>query len=222
MVSRPSNPHHNVSQTTARPATVSVLLDTTPPSTKPLFFALGFGITSWQFVEKNLCDIFKKVSTCKDDEIAAAIFYAPRDFREKLAITHFSARINLKDSPLLKEWSDIQKRLIDASELRNALAHFHTTLNATVGQQFQLNVVFVTEAGETYRLGSAETATPDLNPNIKFLLVPNASDPNEKFKGHRKATKKPMAVKDILRAQQTFQNLSNDLKALAEKIPPQS
>jgi hypothetical protein len=36
-------------------------------------------ITTWQKVEREVCGVFVKVSTCRDEKVASAIFYSPQD-----------------------------------------------------------------------------------------------------------------------------------------------
>jgi hypothetical protein len=92
---------------------------------KPEFYrAIGHAITRWQAIESSLCDVFVRVSTCRNPTIASAIFYTSHDFSVKLALTRNAARLILVD-PLVKEWDAFRTRLKSESEVRNSLAHFH-------------------------------------------------------------------------------------------------
>jgi hypothetical protein len=62
------------------PDTVAIMLDTNPPLAAPFYGAIGHAITTWQQVESALCSVFIKVSTCRDEQVASAIFYAFQDF----------------------------------------------------------------------------------------------------------------------------------------------
>jgi hypothetical protein len=75
------------------PDTVTVISDTNPSQTPQFYRALGHAITLWQMVETEVCGVFIKVSTCRNEQVASAIFYSPQDFTEKLKLVHHSARL---------------------------------------------------------------------------------------------------------------------------------
>lgn len=177
------------------------ILDTmvdTIPSTAPKFYqAIGHAITQWQWVELATSEVFARVSTCRDVNVASAIFYAVTDFSDKLSLVDFAANQTLKRTDILTSaWVPLRKRLIAESEVRNALAHFM--------------VVF--EMGPA---GASEK-------KIRMMLAPN-DNPNQEFRDKRgkgrKWTKLPMSVDAINTARRRFDRLSQDLREFSQKIP---
>lgn len=195
----------------------AVIIDTVPSQAPAFHMAIGRAMANWQFVEKALCEVFCNVSTCRDKMVAAAIFYTPRDFSEKLNITRSAARLGLSEENL-SEFNTLRKRIIYASEYRNALAHFHVSNHSTVGETIKYEIRYISTDGE---LMGGSLASP-LSPNSQLMLHPNASDPNQKFKDarNRPKTKKPMAIAGIVKLTQLFQGLANDLRKFAATISP--
>jgi hypothetical protein len=192
-----------------------VIIDTIPSQVPSFHMAIGRAITTWQYVEIALCNVFCKASTSRDEKVAAAIFYAVRDFSDKLNITHSAARISFAETPLFEEFNALRLRLRPASELRNALAHFHVAVEIRVGQTSTLQIRFLSEDGNFL---DAPASAPQ--GGGRMVLRPNSSDPNEQFKDtrHCQATKKPMYIKDIVKLTPLFHALSEDLKAFSAKI----
>lgn len=125
------------------------MLDINPSQAPQFYMVLGQAITSWQMVESEVCGVFVKVSTCRDRQAASAIFYSPQDFSEKLKLVHNSARLTLAQ-PELDEWLKLRKRLIPASELRNALAHFHAATEipgGTPGPEVTFQILQLSASG---------------------------------------------------------------------------
>ena len=197
------------------------LLDTVPSQAPALYMAIGNAVTCWQFVELALCAVFCKVSTCKDEKVASAIFYTLRDFSQKLDICRSAARLSLSGTPLLKEFNILRGRMRTASELRNNLAHFHIALNMSAGTTVRIQVHLVSSEGELI-----SHQLPPVPPNsARITLQPNASNPNEQFKDprHRQSTKNPMGITEIVELIRLFVTLQADLKTFSEKIlPPQA
>jgi len=104
--------------------------DPNSPEFKRLHEVLGRALTTWQGVEARLYDIFCHMVGCLDEDVRSAIFYSPRDFSEKLKCTHNVVRFAVKDESLREEWTSLRKRMIDASQIRNCMAHF-TLIRAT-------------------------------------------------------------------------------------------
>jgi hypothetical protein len=194
-----------------------LMMDTMPSQVPAFYMAIGNAITCWQFVETALGAVFCKVSTCKDDKVALAIFYTLLDFSQKLDICRAAARLSLAGSPLLAEFNTLRTRTRKASELRNALAHFHVSLNMFVGDSV---------AGQMHRVSSEGELTsipqrPTPPSRARIMLQPNALDPNEQFRNprDRQSTKKPMGIRDIVKLTSTFIELQRDLNAFSAKIP---
>jgi hypothetical protein len=59
--------------------TVAAMMDTNPSQAPQFYLALGRAITTWQKVEREACDVFVKVSTCRDEQVASAISYSHQD-----------------------------------------------------------------------------------------------------------------------------------------------
>jgi hypothetical protein len=192
-----------------------IMVDTAPSIYPQFYMAIGHGIASWQHVEAALCDVFAKVSTCRDPKVAAAIYYGPRDFSEKLKLTHYAARLSLAGSPLLGEWAPLRKSLSDAAERRNALAHFQTSLQLPLDRTATLVLRYVSQSG--LLIGEAPKAE---GKPLRILLQPNASNPNEQFKEHQKETKAPMTIQAVIKTAKLFGNLQARVKEFSGKIPP--
>jgi hypothetical protein len=205
------------------PDTVALLVDTNPPQAVPLYRAIGYAITTWQQVESALCSVFVKVSTCREEQVATAIFYTFRDFSDKLMIVHCAARLTLSATTEFAEWEKLRTRLRTAMELRNALAHFHaawqipgSAQNGTPGPSVHFALLQLSETGAT--IAGDSSAVDPHPPGVHLLLRSNLADPNEKFKGPQPATKKPMKIQNILDVQKRFISLVQDIKAFAAKI----
>jgi hypothetical protein len=197
-------------------APVSGIIDTVPSQVPAFYMAIGSAITAWQFVETALCAVFCKVSVCQDDKVACAIFYTVRDFAQKLDICRSAARLSLAGSPLMDEFNTLRRRLRDASELRNALAHFHVGLHLAVGDSVRIQVHLLSSEGEL--ISNPQPLIPPSRARI--MLQPNASDPNEQFRDsrHRQSTKKPMGIKEVVKLSPLFVALQADVKSFSEKI----
>jgi hypothetical protein len=189
------------------PDTIAVITDTNPSQAPQFYLALGRAITSWQIVESEICGVFVKVSTCRDEQVASAIFYSPQDFSEKLKLVLCSARLSL-DTPELDEWEKLHKRLIKASELRNELAHFHAVIEipgGTPGPTVEMAILQLSTAGT--EIGDRAQVAPH-PPGVRWVLRPNIANPNLKLKD----TNKRMVTADILKAGNSFQSLIQDVK----------
>jgi hypothetical protein len=213
----------------------TLLYDTVPSQTPAFYRAIGHAITTWQSVEVELCSVFCNVSTARDPNVGAAIFFSAQDFSDKLNMTRSAARITLRETPLLEEFLTLRKRMINASELRNALAHFQMSLWLTAGKPAKVQVFFVSDDGAISGPISPQTGqiinTPstDLQPttepsSARIMLQPNSTDPNEKFKASRdrQQTKRPMGTRDIIKLIKVFDTLANDLRTFSGKIPQSS
>jgi hypothetical protein len=205
------------------PDTVALMMDTNPPQAAPFYRAIGYAITIWQQVESALCSVFIKVSTCREEQVAAAIFYTFQDFSEKLKLVHCAARLTLSATTEFEEWEKLRKRLITSMESRNALAHFHAAWqipgaaqNGTPGPSVHFAILQLSETGAAIA-GDSSGVDPH-PPGVHLLLRPNSADPNEQFKKSRTSTKKPMKVQDILNVQKRFNSLVQDIKAFSAKI----
>ena len=89
-------------------------VDTIPPSRGDFDRAIGRAIISWQQVECDLCDLFCQVSSCRNKEISAAIFFTPKDFNVKLEATRNAMRLYLNgdldpNGALANEWKALRK-----------------------------------------------------------------------------------------------------------------
>lgn len=206
-------PHQDNMKTTP----TRLMMDTMPSQVPAFYMAIGNAITCWQFVETALGAVFCKISTCQDERVALAIFYTFLDFSQKLSICRSAARLSLVGSPLLAEFNILRTRVRNASELRNALAHFHVSLNVFVGDSATIQIHRVSSEGELTSAPQRPTPPSD----ARIMLQPNALDPNEQFKNprDRQFTKKPMTIRDIVKLTATFIELQKDLNAFSAKIP---
>ena len=87
-----------------------------------LHTAIGYVITQWQKVERAVCDLFKVISTCDNETIAAAIFFQNRDFIDKLETTDVAAKFYLDKDTFYKRWRPLKNSARSAAGLRNACA----------------------------------------------------------------------------------------------------
>jgi hypothetical protein len=192
-------------------------LDVIPSMFQKFYFALGRGIAAWQMVEKNLCDVFLKVSTCRDEKIAAAMFFSPRNFSDKLNMTNNAARLLFAGSALLAEWNALRAELIDGSERRNAYAHFQPMLYLPKDQQLMIVMRFITSDGDFLNLDPVPGKEAK---GLRLVLQPNTNDPNEIFKKHQKKSKDAMEIQDMVKTNRLIGNLAEKVKAFFDKIPP--
>ncbi|MGE3782645.1 MAG: hypothetical protein AB7H71_07880 [Alphaproteobacteria bacterium] len=105
-------------------------LDTVPNSREQFERAVGRAITNWQEVDEALCELFVVLSRCRTDGIARAIYWTLHDFSDKLTITRNVARLVFDESSFLI-FNRLRNRLIKASEVRNAIAHYHVIFHGT-------------------------------------------------------------------------------------------
>ncbi len=167
--------------------------DPNSPEFKRLHEVLGRALTTWQEVESSLFDVFFRVSSCTHENVALAIFYSPHDFSEKLKCTHNAARMALNNNDMLGDWKMLRKRMINASEVRNALAHF-------------------------ILIRDTEFDAQDEVISSRLRLHPNFQDVTEEFRT-RKPTVQNLDADDIIGHTVTFRTLLNDVKAFAHEIP---
>jgi hypothetical protein len=196
------------------PGSADIMLDVSPSIFPQFYQALGYAVTEWQHVEKSLCDVFSKVSSCQDADVAAAIYYSPRDFSVKLEQTHCAARLSLTDPSLLAEWIPLRKAIQEASELRNALAHFQPTLRVPEDESFTATIRHVSHAGDL--IGEPPAGIPVKG--AQLLLQPTAYDPNESFKKRPAKTKAPMGLQDMMKTRRLFAAIAERTKTFAAKI----
>lgn len=105
------------------------------------FFAeLGRAIAKWQQVEFGLFQVFSVVSGCADGKIASAIFYSVIGFKDKLKMTDNAARLALAKDAFEKKWRPLRKRCLNASEVRNAFAHFWVMQGADTREGAQISL----------------------------------------------------------------------------------
>ena len=178
----------------ARQWDVYTMPDIAPSDPTPLHQAIGGALTRWQEVENALYKVFRRVSGCPDEDVASAIFYSPHAFSEKLKCTHNAARFAIKDEVLLADWSKLRKRMNDASQIRNALAHF--------------SLVRVTDVDE-----HGEVTVSALQ------LKPNFYDVTESFRD-RKPIVQNLDTEAIKHHTEKFTALAGDVKMFEERIPP--
>src|ERR1019366_530290 len=111
-----------------------IQIETNPPQFAPFLQAIGRAITIWQQVEVALFGLFVKVSTCRDQRVASAIFYNFHDFSDKLDLVHCAARLSMSATPGFEEWTGpknkrgLKGKLKEAAELRNSIAHYHLAM----------------------------------------------------------------------------------------------
>src|ERR1700730_16264787 len=79
------------------PDTVAIIVDTNPPQAQPFFPAIVHAIATRQRGDLSICNVFVTVSTCRDEQVASAIFYSVRDFSQKLQLVHHAARLSIVD-----------------------------------------------------------------------------------------------------------------------------
>jgi len=205
-------------------------IETNPPQYAPFEQAIGRAITIWQQVEVALCGLFVKVSTCRNQKVASAIFYNFHDFSDKIDLVHCAARLSISATPEFEEWTGpknrqgLKRRLQEAAELRNSVAHYHLamqlpgpTQEGIEGPKAQFAILTLSGEGSVI---TGDYAASDIPPGTRLIYRPNYEDPNQAFKDRPRPTKKPMQVRDVVRAGNRFSTLAKAIKALSESIQP--
>ena len=170
--------------------------DPNSPEFKQLHEALGRGLTTWQGVEAELYRIFQRITDCLDEDVKSAIFFSPRGFNEKLKCTHNVIRFVLKDDDFLSDWKSLRKRMIDASQVRNCMAHF--------------TLVRFTEVNAT-----GDVILSELQINANFF------DATLVFKKDDAKTIDKLNADEIIQHTETFLEIIGDAKKFLEKIRQQ-
>ncbi len=87
---------------------------------------LGFAVTQWQCVEKQLCNVYLWCSCCDNFQLASAVFYSASDFLDKLRLTDCAVRAASKPSApeVVAAWEPLRARLARQSDAFSALTHF--------------------------------------------------------------------------------------------------
>ena len=161
-----------------------------------LYRAMGRAAIEWQSVEDGLREVFRAISGCPDKGVAQAIFYSPQDFSVKLQMTDNPAKLLLEGYGLLSEWKALRSQVKNASEVRNALAHF--------------DLVYLMTPGD---FGVTKETKPALRPNVWDV---NAASKQ----GGPKLKLKDMDASAIAGHIKVFHQLALDLMAFAGRIPP--
>jgi hypothetical protein len=188
-------------------------MDTEPSSRREFEQAVGKAITNWQQVKEALCELFVVISTCDNAKIARAIYWSIRDFSEKLAIVRNTSRIAL-DGETLEYFMRLRGDLIKASELRNAIAHYHVIFYGIAPGHGSVIVSYNEEE-------NADIAPHDArnNATLEIRLMPNILDPKTKFKPHGSSKADWLNTVRIRNASTRFLRLAGAIYLLKRNIP---
>jgi hypothetical protein len=121
---------------------------------------IGSTISQWQGVELALCDVFKKVSKCRDPHIASAIFFSIISFEAKLAMTNAAALLAIKKVGLRTEWEKLGIRIQKNATIRNRIAHFMITIPSGTNPKSKYKVLLTTNAFDTTHFARAPDEKP--------------------------------------------------------------
>jgi hypothetical protein len=134
----------------------------TPPLTEyqEMYLRIGSTISQWQSVELALCDVFKKVSKCRDPHIASAIFFSIISFEAKLAMTNSAALLAIKTVRLRREWGALGIRIRNNATIRNRIAHFMITIPSGSNPSAKYKVLLTTNAFDTTNFARAPDEKP--------------------------------------------------------------
>ena len=207
--------------------------ESNPPLFAPFLQAIGRAITSWQLVEESLCRLFAKVASCQNERVAFAIFHHFHDFSDKVDLVNCAARISLSANPEFQVWAGemrknskagLKRRLLDAAELRNSIAHYHMATALPGAPQIgvagpTVKFAILRYSGEGIAMGDTRNAD-QISPGVHIRLRPSATDPNLEFRGTPKWTKRPLRVGDVVKAGNRFTFLRQDLETFSESIRP--
>jgi hypothetical protein len=188
-------------------------VDTVPGSMDKFEQAVGRAITNWQEVEEALSALFVKTSTCDNLDVARAIYWTIHDFSDKLNIVRNAARLVL-DEDALRRFETLRRQLINASNSRNAIAHYHIVFYGLAPGRGDIQI---------RHEGEEETASPDnINHKVtlEIRLMPNLRDPNLRFKPDKGGKPGWMNTVQIRNASTNFLKLARMIDQLTANIPP--
>lgn len=103
----------------------------TPEQVKSCFEAVGYGLSAWQLVEKELYLLFERCLSPMRPGAAGCAFHTLQ-FHGKLGATDAAVRfalLSVKEqsrTKLISAWDDIIEKARKTSQARNAMAHFQT------------------------------------------------------------------------------------------------
>lgn len=213
---RTATPRHRATQSSSQSTEPEILepepprIDTVPSSIDEFEQAVGRAITNWQEVEEALCTMFVIISTCSNENVARAIYWTIREFSVKLTIVRNAARIAL-DEEAMGRFTKLRSSLIQASELRNAIAHYHMIFYGTAPGHGSIRILHSGEDNPDH-LGANHEAT------MEIKLMPYILDPNTHFKPD--GAKKPEWLNSIRirNASTKFLKLARTIDTLTENI----
>jgi hypothetical protein len=181
--------------------------ETPPPSwanlvrdrLKEFYFAVGVGMTQWQYVEFELTQLFS-ILVKTEDGTASAVFNSVPSFPTKLKMVQAAAAVRLAEPKLFKQCIVLCKRLEDTSGKRNELAHFMLFKD--------LPDVGVEDPKKLVR-------------EIDLYLAPTAFDGARywRYKGKRYKGKPPqLKLADIQSHAKAFSDASNDIREFTKQV----
>jgi hypothetical protein len=159
------------------------------------FAAIGAAIIAWQSVEREMAHLFSHLLASRAGFAASAVFYHIKNNKTRVEMLDIAARISFGFSDredLLAEWQSLSKSVINASRLRNQIAHSDVEDELTV-------------KGLEYKL---------LPPSFDYSRL-DPSNP-EKHMRYRKA--KTLSLEHINGVARDFNALSDALNKFAIKL----
>ena len=99
------------------------------------FFHLGFAISQWAFVDRDLFHVFRAMIGGNSDAIAAHLFFKSTSIADHFGATDVLVKIRYPDGKKAREWTAIRERFNDNIAFRNRLAHdpYTQIVSATSG-----------------------------------------------------------------------------------------
>lgn len=159
-----------------------------PASRSEFLSALGLALHEWQLVEMALCSLLATTMRTPDARLAAEMFYAVQNFRDKLAMVDAAFRFTFWRHPkLLPAWKKLMDAIRKRSSRRNAIVHAHT------------HEEHVGDGDISYRLG----------PHMRLSeIVAAEAEPQEAF----------IDAKQLIEAAASFNTLARRIRAFDEQV----
>lgn len=97
----------------------------TDPDIDEFLHALSAAILTWQKVEQNVFLIFNLLlGPHQNPNVLSAAYHSVVNLNSRLGMINAAAAVALAESPLLKDWEKLRKRIGQNAARRNILVHF--------------------------------------------------------------------------------------------------
>lgn len=109
--------------------------------TRDLCMRIGIALTRWQNVEEQHYHLFLLMLGVKEGPVPSVVYFSVESFDSRRKMIGRMADCFLSTKELNTEWGTLNKRLKDANDARNSMAHYGIYINAyerTVGDSIEL------------------------------------------------------------------------------------